>query len=126
MAYNKKVMEHFINPRNVGEMEGADGEGKASNSVDGDIVVLRIKIAGNKIVDVKHQVFGCAAAIAGSSAFSEMILGKDIEEALAISKNDVAEYLGGLPGGKINCSILGPEALREALRNYRECRPKTN
>lgn len=126
MAYNKKVMEHFINPRNVGETANADGEGKASNAMDGDIVVLGITVVGNKIVDVKQQVFGCAAAIAGSSAFSEMILGKEIEEALKISKEDVAEYLGGMPEGKIKCSILGPEALVKAVEVYRGRDRKTD
>ncbi len=119
MAYSKKVMEHFIDPRNVGDTADSDGEGRASNAMDGDIVVLGITVVDNKIVDVKQQVFGCAAAIAGSSAFSEMILGKEIEEALKISKEDVAEYLGGMPEGKIKCSILGPEALVKAVEAYR-------
>lgn len=120
MAYNKKVMEHFANPRNVGEMTDADGVGQAGNSVDGDTVVVKIKVADNKIADISYQVFGCAAAIAGSSAFSEMIKGKDVDEALKITKEDVADYLGGLPEGKIDCSILGPEALKEAVKDYRK------
>jgi nitrogen fixation NifU-like protein len=111
-------MEHFINPRNVGEMESPDGTGKASNDVDGDMVIIRIKVKDGKITEAKHQVFGCAAAIAGSSAYSEMIIGKDVDEALMISRQDVADYLGGLPEGKIDCSILGPDALRKAVDDY--------
>ncbi len=119
MAYNKKVMEHFINPRNAGEMNDADAKGKAANAVDGDIVVIAIKVKDGVITDAKHQVFGCAAAIAGASAFTEMIKGKTIEEASKISKEDVSTYLDGIPESKVNCSILGPDALRDAIRDYR-------
>jgi NifU-like protein involved in Fe-S cluster formation len=116
-------MDHFVNPRNAGAMESPDGTGKAANAIDGDMVILRIKVKDGRISEVKHQVFGCAAAIAGSSAYSEMIMGKGLDEALSISKQDVADYLGGLPEGKIGCSILGPDALKEAVTDLR-CRQK--
>jgi nitrogen fixation NifU-like protein len=119
VAYNKKVMEHFINPRNTGEMNDADAKGKAANAVDGDIVVIAIKVKDGVITDAKHQVFGCAAAIAGASAFTEMIKGKTVEEASMISKEDVSTYLDGIPESKVNCSILGPDALKDAIRDYR-------
>jgi NifU-like protein involved in Fe-S cluster formation len=119
MAYNKKVMDHFINPRNAGEMTGADATGKAANAVDGDLVVIAIKVRGGVIADAKHQVFGCAAAIAGASAFTEMIKGKTVDEASRISKEDVSAYLDGIPESKVNCSILGPDALKDAMRDYR-------
>ncbi|MCE5295712.1 MAG: iron-sulfur cluster assembly scaffold protein [Euryarchaeota archaeon] len=118
MPYNRKVMDHFMSPRNAGDMESADGVGKAANQVDGDVVIVRIKVKDGKISEVKHQVFGCAAAIAGSSAFTEMIKGKALEDALKISRQDVADYLGGLPEGKIGCSILGPDALKMAVDDY--------
>lgn len=112
-------MDHFMNPRNAGEMESPDGVGKAANQVDGDVIIIRIKVKDGKIAEAKHQVFGCAAAIAGSSAFTEMIKGKGLDEALAFSKKDVADFLDGIPEGKIACSILGPEALKAAVEDYR-------
>lgn len=119
MPYNRKVMDHFVNPRNVGDMESPDAMGRAANNVDGDVVTLKIKIKDGAISEVKHQVFGCPAAIAGSSAFSEMIAGKDLNEALKISRKDIADYLGGLPEGKIDCSILGPDALKDAVEGLK-------
>jgi NifU-like protein len=117
MAYNKKVMDHFIHPRNAGEMPDADVSGRAANDVDGDIIVISLKVKDGRIVDAKHQVFGCAAAIAGASAFTEMIKGKTVEEAAKITREDVSAYLDGVPESKIRCSILGPEAMQDAVRN---------
>ena len=99
MGYNKKVMDHFIHPRNAGEMPDADVTGRAANDVDGDIIVISLKVKEGRIVDAKHQVFGCAAAIAGASAFTEMIIGNTVEEALKITKEDVSTYLDGIPEG---------------------------
>ena len=124
MAYNSKVMDHFLNPRNVGAMKDADGVGKAANDVDGDVVIISIKVKDGVIIDAKHQVFGCAAAIAGASAFTEMLKGKTPEEASKITKEDVSDYLNGLPQGKISCSILGPEALSSAIIDYHSRHPK--
>jgi nitrogen fixation NifU-like protein len=120
MPYNRKVMEHFTHPRNVGEMNDADGVGKASNKIDGDLVVVYLKIEDDKIKDVSFQTFGCAAAIASSSMFTEMIKGKRIEEALSIDKQMVADALEGMPANKVECSILAPEALRAAVEDYRQ------
>ena len=120
MPYNRKVMEHFTQPRNVGEMKDADGVGKASNTTDGDVVVIYLKIEGDKIQDVSFQTFGCAAAIASSSMFTEMVKGKRIEEALSIDKQMVADALEGMPANKVECSIIAPEALREAVKDYRQ------
>ena len=116
MAYNKKVMDHFIHPRNAGEMPDPDVSGKAANDVDGDIIVISLKIEDGRIIDAKHQVFGCAAAIAGASAFTEMIKGKTVEEAARITREDVSAYLDGIPESKIRCSILGPEAMQDVVR----------
>ena len=120
MPYGRKVMEHFTQPRNVGEMKDADGVGKASNNVDGDIVVIYLKIKNDAIQDVSFQTFGCAAAIASSSMFTEMIKGKRVEEALSIDKQMVSDALEGMPANKIECSILAPEAFREAVEDYRQ------
>jgi nitrogen fixation protein NifU and related proteins len=123
MSYGPKVIEHFINPKNVGEMKGADGIGKASNDIDGDVVVIYIKIADGKIIDVRFQTFGCAAAIASSSMFTEMIRGKSVEDALKIDKQMVAQaFEDGMPENKIECSIIAPEALKEAVADYRRKR----
>jgi nitrogen fixation protein NifU and related proteins len=123
MPYGPKVIEHFTNPRNVGEMKGADGVGKASNDIDGDVVVIYIKIADGKIIDVRFQTFGCAAAIASSSMFTEMIRGKSVEDALKIDKQMVAQaFEDGMPENKIECSIIAPEALKEAVADYRRKR----
>ena len=118
MPYNRKVMEHFTQPRNVGEMKDADGVGKATNDVDGDVVVIYLKIKGDIIQEVSFQTFGCAAAIASSSMFTEMVKGKGIEEALRIDKQMVAEALDGMPANKVECSILAPEAFREAVEDH--------
>ncbi|HMK42710.1 MAG TPA: Fe-S cluster assembly scaffold protein NifU [Dissulfurispiraceae bacterium] len=121
--YSEKVMDHFMNPRNVGEMKDADGVGMEGNPTCGDAMELFIKVENDVIVDAKFRTFGCGAAIAVSSMITEMIKGKTLDEALAISKEAVAAELGGLPPQKMHCSNLGADALRKAIENYRS-RPK--
>jgi len=116
--YTKKVMEHFKNPRNVGEMENSDGIGHVGNPVCGDIMELYIKVKNNIIVDAKFKTFGCGAAIATSSMVTEMIKGKTVNEALKISNHAVAEALDGLPPIKMHCSVLAEEALKSAIEDY--------
>lgn len=116
--YSEKVMEHFQNPRNVGEMESPDGIGHVGNPVCGDIMELYIKVKDDIIIDAKFKTFGCGAAIATSSMVTEMVKGKTIEEALKISNKTVAEALGGLPPIKMHCSALAEEALRLAIEDY--------
>jgi nitrogen fixation NifU-like protein len=111
-------MEHFRNPRNVGEMENPDGTGYVGNPVCGDIMELYIKINNNTIVDAKFKTFGCGAAIATSSMVTEMVKGKTIDEALEISNQAVAEALDGLPPVKMHCSVLAEEALKSAIEDY--------
>ncbi|MFC1978266.1 Fe-S cluster assembly scaffold protein NifU [Chloroflexota bacterium] len=117
--YSEKVMEHFKNPRNVGEIENPDGVGHVGNPVCGDIMELYLKINDNTIVDAKFKTFGCGAAIATSSMVTEMVKGKSISEALEISNRAVAEALGGLPSIKMHCSVLAEEALKSAIEDYR-------
>tara|TARA_B100000315_G_scaffold221323_1_gene224627 strand:- start:1265 stop:1657 length:393 start_codon:yes stop_codon:yes gene_type:complete len=116
--YSEKVMEHFNNPRNVGEMENPDGIGHVGNPVCGDIMELYIKVNNGTTVDSKFKTFGCGAAIATSSMVTEMVKGKSIEEALKISNRAVAEALGGLPPIKMHCSSLAEEALKSAIEDY--------
>ena len=116
--YSEKVMEHFRNPRNVGDMEDPDGTGHVGNPVCGDIMELYIKVEDNVITDAKFKTFGCGAAIATSSMVTELVKGKTIEEALEISNKAVAEALGGLPPVKMHCSVLAEEALRSAIEDY--------
>ena len=116
--YSEKVMEHFKNPRNVGEMENPDGIGHVGNAVCGDIMELYIKVNDNTIADAKFKTFGCGAAIATSSMVTEMVKGKSIEEALKISNRAVAEALDGLPPIKMHCSVLAEEALKAAIDDY--------
>lgn len=118
--YSEKVMEHFRNPRNVGEMPDADGVGKVGNPVCGDIMELSIKVKDGRIEDAKFRTFGCGAAIATSSMVTELVKGKTIEEALEISNRAVAEALGGLPPVKMHCSVLAEQALRSAIQDYRD------
>ena len=120
MAYSEKVMDHFANPRNVGEIPDADGIGEVGNSKCGDIMKMYIKVKDNTIVDVKFKTFGCGAAIATSSMITEIAIGKTLEEALKISRNDVAEELHGLPPVKMHCSNLAADALKAAIDNYYE------
>jgi nitrogen fixation NifU-like protein len=116
--YSEKVKEHFANPRNVGEMEDADGVGKVGNAVCGDIMNLYLRVRDNVITDATFKTFGCGAAIATSSMVTELVKGKTIEEALAISNRAVAEALGGLPPIKMHCSVLAEEALKAAIDDY--------
>ncbi|HID95288.1 MAG TPA: Fe-S cluster assembly scaffold protein NifU [Candidatus Latescibacteria bacterium] len=116
--YSEKVMEHFRNPRNVGQMENPDGIGHVGNPICGDIMELYIKVEDGKIVDARFQTFGCGAAIATSSMVTEMVKGKDIEEALRISNKAVAEALDGLPPVKMHCSVLAEQALKSAIEDY--------
>ena len=118
MQYSEKVMEHFHHPRNVGEIENPDGIGHVGNPVCGDVMELYLKIKDNIIVDVKFKTFGCGAAIASSSILTELIKGKSIDEALAISNKSVIEALGGLPPVKRHCSVLAEEALKSAIEDY--------
>ncbi len=118
--YSEKVMEHFTNPRNIGEIEDPDGVGEVGNPVCGDMMKFTIKVKDNRIEDVKYFTFGCGAAIAVSSMVSEMARGKTIEEALNITNKQVAEQLGGLPQNKMHCSNLGADALHKAIQDYLE------
>ena len=122
--YSEKVMEHFRNPRNVGDMENPDGTGHVGNPVCGDIMELYIRVDNNTITDAKFKTFGCGAAIATSSMVTEMVIGKTIEEALEISNRAVAEALGGLPPVKMHCSVLAEEALKLAIDDYLAKRDK--
>lgn len=118
--YSEKVMDHFKNPRNVGEMENPDGVGHVGNPVCGDIMELYIKVNDGIIVEAKFKTFGCGAAIATSSIVTEMVKGKSIEKALKISNKAVAEALDGLPPVKMHCSVLAEEALKSAIDDYVE------
>jgi len=118
--YNQKVMDHFINPRNVGEITEADGEGTVGNPVCGDLMTFYIKVNDNRLSDVKFKTFGCGAAIAVSSIVSEMAKGKTLDEAMKITNKMVATELGGLPKNKLHCSNLGADALHKAIENYRK------
>src|SRR4030043_1324495 len=116
--YSQKVMDHFCNPRNVGEMEKPDGIGHVGNPVCGDIMELYIRVDDSIIVDAKFKTFGCGVAIATSSMVTEMVKGKTIEEALEISNRAVVEALDGLPPIKMHCSVLAKEALESAINDY--------
>ena len=123
-GYSEKVMEHFRNPRNVGEMKNPDGIGHVGNPMCGDIMELYIKVKDNIIVDAKFKTFGCGAAIATSSMVTELVKGKTVDEALEISNRAVAEALGGLPPIKMHCSILAENALKSAIEDYLKKRNK--
>jgi len=116
--YSEKVMDHFRNPRNVGEIPDADGVGTVGNPICGDMMTVYIKVKDNRLVDVKFKTFGCGAAIATSSMITEMAKGKTIDEALKITRADVAESLGGLPPVKMHCSNLAADALHAAIQDY--------
>ena len=118
MEYSEKVMDHFTNPRNVGEIENADGIGEVGNPKCGDIMKMYIKVDGGVITDVKFKTFGCGAAIATSSMATELIKGKSIEDALKVSNKAVMEALNGLPPVKVHCSVLAEQAIRAALADY--------
>ena len=118
--YSEKVMDHFANPRNSGEMEDADGVGTVGNPTCGDLMTIYIKVKDNVIEDISFQTFGCGAAIATSSMITELAIGKTLEESLEITRNDVAEELDGLPPVKMHCSNLAADALKAAIENYYE------
>lgn len=119
MQYTQKVIDHFKNPHNQGEIKGADAVGQAGNPVCGDVMKIYLKIKDNKIADVKFETLGCAAAIAVSSSLTDLVKGKTLDEALAVTKDKIVEDLGGLPPVKIHCSMLGVEALHEAIKEYK-------
>ena len=116
--YSEKVMDHFTNPRNVGVIENASGVGEVGNAKCGDIMKIYLQIENETIVDVKFETFGCGSAIASSSMATEMIKGKSIHEALALTNKAVAEALDGLPAHKLHCSVLAEEAIKNALKDY--------
>ena len=116
--YTDTVMDHFLHPRNVGEIADADGVGEVGNAKCGDIMKMYLKIRDNVIQDVKFETFGCGSAIASSSMATELIKGKTIEEALAVTNKQVVDALGGLPAYKLHCSVLAEESIKAAVKNY--------
>ena len=116
--YSEKVMDHFSNPRNVGEIEDADGVGEVGNPVCGDMMTIHIKVDEGKLTDIKFKTFGCGAAIATSSMITEMAMGMTIEDALEITRNSVADALDGLPPVKLHCSNLAADGLHAAIEDY--------
>ncbi len=118
--YRDKVMDHFLNPRNMGEIDDASGVGQVGNPTCGDIMKVFLDIDGDTIKDVKFKTFGCGSAIASSSMATEMIKGKKIKEALELTNKAVAEALDGLPSSKIHCSVLAEQTIHKAINNYRE------
>ena len=116
--YSDIVMDHFMHPRNVGEIENPDGVGQVGNAKCGDIMKMYLKIKDNVIQDVKFETFGCGSAIASSSMATELIKGKTIEEALAVTNKQVVDALGGLPAYKLHCSVLAEESIKAAVKNY--------
>ena len=123
--YNDKVMEHFMNPRNVGELENPDGEGKYGSPVCGDMMKVSIKVEDDKIVDAKFKTFGCGSAIASSSVATDMIIGMNIEEVLNITNKQIVDELGGLPPAKVHCSVLADHAIKLAIYDYAQKNGKT-
>jgi nitrogen fixation NifU-like protein len=119
MLYSEKVMDHFMNPRNVGKIEDADGIGEVGNAKCGDIMKIYIKVDNGVITDVKFNTFGCGSAIASSSMATEMIKGKSVDDALELTNKAVAEALDGLPAHKMHCSVLAEEAIKAAIEDYR-------
>jgi len=122
--YTEEVMENFSNPRNVGEIEDADGVGEVGNTTCGDIMRMYIKVKDNIIEDIKFKTFGCGAAIATSSKATELVKGKTIEEAEKLTNKAVADALGGLPGPKMHCSNLAADALQKAIEDYKSKQAK--
>ena len=120
MLYSEKVMDHFMNPRNVGKIDDADGVGEVGNAKCGDIMKIYIKVDNNIITDVKFNTFGCGSAIASSAMATEMIKGKSLDDALELTNKAVAEALDGLPAHKMHCSVLAEEAIKAAIDDYKE------
>ena len=118
MQYSEKVLDHFTHPRNVGEIEDANGVGEVGNAKCGDIMKMYLKIRDDVIQDVKFETFGCGSAIASSSMATEMIKGKTIDEALAVTNRQVVDALGGLPAHKLHCSVLAEESIKSAIKDY--------
>ena len=118
--YSKKVMDHFKNPRNMGEVPDADGVGTVGNPVCGDLMTISIKVKDNRLADIKFKTFGCGSAIATSSMITELAKGKTLDEGLEITRADVAGSLGGLPPVKMHCSNLAADALHAAIEDYRK------
>ena len=125
IGYSKKVMEHFMNPRNVGTMENPDGYGKVGNPVCGDLMEMYLKVKDDVITDIKFQTFGCGSAIATSSMVTELAKGKHVDEAMKMTRNDVADELDGLPPQKMHCSNLAADALHEAIKDYKSKKKTT-
>lgn len=123
--YNDKVMDHFMNPHNVGEVEDADGTGKYGSPVCGDMMQISIKVEDEKIVDAKFKTFGCGSAIASSSMATDMIIGLTVEEALDLSNKKIVDELGGLPPVKMHCSVLAEHAIKAAIYDYAQKNNKT-
>ena len=119
VGYSKKVMEHFMNPKNVGEIENADGYGKVGNPVCGDLMEMYIKVENDIIIDIKFRTFGCGSAIATSSMVTEMAMGMHVDKAMEITRDDVAKELDGLPPQKMHCSNLAADALQAAIKDYK-------
>lgn len=119
IGYSKKVMEHFMNPKNVGTIENPDGYGKVGNPVCGDLMEMFIRVEDDIITDIKFRTFGCGSAIATSSMVTEMVKGMNVDEAMKIKRDDVADELDGLPPRKMHCSNLAADALHEAIKDYR-------
>jgi len=118
--YSKKVMDHFMNPRNVGEIKNPDGYGKVGNPVCGDLMEMYIRVEDKKITDIKFKTFGCGSAIATSSMVTELAIGKHVDDALEITRGDVANELDGLPPQKMHCSNLAADALHAAIKDYKK------
>jgi nitrogen fixation protein NifU and related proteins len=124
-VYSDKVMDHFLNPRNVGEIPDASGIGSVGNPICGDVMKMFIKVENDVIIDARFKTYGCGAAIATSSMVTEMVKGKNVEDALKISNKAVADALGGLPAVKLHCSVLAEEALKSAIEDYRQKQAKS-
>lgn len=124
VGYSKKVMEHFMNPRNVGVIENPDGYGKVGNPICGDVMEIFIKVKDGIITDIKFRTFGCGSAIATSSMITELAKGKHIDEAIKITRSDVADELDGLPPQKMHCSNLAADALSDAIKDYKNKKKK--
>lgn len=120
MTYSEKVIEHFKNPHNQGSITDADAVGQDGNPVCGDVMKIYLKVDDNIIKDAKFETLGCAAAIAVSSMLTDLAIGKTLDEALKLEKDDIVEELGGLPAPKIHCSMLGVDALKKAIKDYQE------